>query len=318
MDAAGAGGKAPAVRTVRSTLSGTLDRLRSLEIFVRVAEARSFVEAARGLGLTASATGKSVARLEEELDVRLLQRTTHAVSLTSEGALLLVRSRRMLAEYEAATAELAGPAAGVRGVLRVGAPAWATMLTRVFGRYADLHPAVRLEIDFDDDLVDVVGDRYDVVFRTGELRDSTLVRRRVGRYRHAIVASAAYLARSGTPRSSAELLDHRCVHRRRPDGTVDPWPLDHPVDAPASSMLMNTVDGRIELALAGFGIVCVPAPAVAEHLRGKRLVSLLESALRHPGKLHAVWAPGKKTSPPLRALLALLDEVPVPGLSPTG
>lgn len=285
-----------------------MDRLGALRIFVRAAEVQSFVAAGRELGLTASAVGKAIARLEERLGARLLARSTHRVALTAEGTLFLARSRRILAEYEAAEAELGEIASGLRGALRIGAPAWATMLGTLFARFAEKHPGVRLEVEYDDRLADVIGERYDVVFRTGTLEDSALVSRLVGRFEHAIVAAPAYLRRHGTPVTPGELGAHRCLQRRRAtDGKVEPWPVD--VELPEAGMIVSTVEGRVGLALAGGGIACVPAPAVREHVRAGRLVRLLEGSVRPVGKLHAVWP--RRGAPLVRALLAI--EAALPG-----
>lgn len=174
-------------------------------------------------------------------------------------------------------------------------------------------PGVRLEIDFEDRIVDVIGERYDLVFRTGTLDDSALVSRLVGRFAHAVVASPAYLRQHGRPETPAALAGHRCIHRRRvTDGKIEPWPLEGSPRA-SDGLIVSTVDGRIALALGGTGIACVPSPCVVEHVRTGHLISLFAGSLRPSSKLQAVWA--RTPSPLLRAFLALLPRVQLPGFS---
>ncbi len=133
-----------------------MDSLNGFMVFVQVAETRSFVAAGRLLGVSASAVGKSVARLEEKLGVRLFHRSTRSVTLTAEGTLFLERSRRILAEIEAAEQELSQASSAPRGRLRVSLPLVSSLVLPVLGEFMATYPDIELDLDFSDRLVDVI------------------------------------------------------------------------------------------------------------------------------------------------------------------
>jgi DNA-binding transcriptional LysR family regulator len=287
-----------------------------LRIFVRVAETLSLVEAGRQLGLSASAIGKAVARLEQRLDVRLLNRTTHNVSLTAEGAMFLDRARRVLSEIELATQELSEARRRVRGPLRVTLPTWATSFMPIFARFMHAHPDVRLELDLSDRLADLVREGYDLAIRAGEVRDTSLVTRTVGRFRHTLIASPSYLAAHGIPGSPESLCNHRCLHRRHPDtGAIDIWPLARDgvnleLDLPIAA-IANSVEARIDLAEQGAGVACVPSIAVMRQIADGRLLSLLEGNVRDAGVLRLLWVGGAVASYNVRALADFIVQASV-------
>lgn len=285
-----------------------MENFSGLKVFAEVAETCSFVEAGRRLGLSASAIGKAVARLEHRLGARLFQRSTHHVRLTAEGGLFLDRCRRILAEMELAAQELSEARGAIRGPLRVSLPSWALTFMPTFRRFMQAYPDVRLDLDLSDRLVDLVEEGYDLAIRTGDVRDSRLTTRMIGRFRHAIVASPAYLASHGVPQRPEDLLDHLCLHRRHPQtGAVDAWPLashgeDIQLDLPVKAII-DSVEARIELAAEGAGIACVPSIAVIRPIEDGRLVSLLLDHVRDWGVFRLLWAGGGNVSRNVRALV---------------
>ncbi|WP_085044079.1 LysR family transcriptional regulator [Ensifer aridi] len=288
-----------------------MENFGGLKIFVRVASDLSFVEAGRQLGLSASAIGKAIARLEERLGVRLLHRTTHSVSLTAEGTLFLDRARHILSEIELAIQELSEAAQKIRGPMKVSLPTWAMSFMPIFQRFMQIYPEVRLELELTDRLVDIVGEGYDLAIRTGEVRDSSLMTRVVARFRHTIVASPSYLAAHGIPTFPEDLLNHRCLHRRHPEsGLIDVWPLakdgnNLELDLPVAAVA-NSVEARIELAEHGAGIACVPSIAVSRHIEVGSLLSVLEKNVRDAGVLRLLWPAG---AVPSRNVSVLVDFV---------
>lgn len=144
-----------------------MDRLYSFTVFAQVAETRSFVEAGRLLGVSASAVGKSVARLELKLGVRLFHRSTRSITLTAEGILFLERCQRILAEIEAAEQELLHAATAPSGRLRVSLPLISSLVLPVLGDFMYAYPDIELDLDFTDRLVDVIEEGFDAVVRTG-------------------------------------------------------------------------------------------------------------------------------------------------------
>nr|WP_244234731.1 LysR family transcriptional regulator [Pseudomonas aeruginosa] len=193
-----------------------MDSLSGFTVFVRVAETRSIVGAARTLGVSASAVGKRVARLEEKLGVRLFHRSTRSITLTAEGSLFLERSRRILAEIEATELELSQSRETPRGRLRVSLPLVSGLVLPTLADFMQAYPDIELDLDFSDRVVDVVDEGFDVVLRTGQPVDSRLSMRELGEFQLKLVGSPAYFARHGTPRCPEDLLRHTCLHYRSP------------------------------------------------------------------------------------------------------
>jgi DNA-binding transcriptional LysR family regulator len=285
-----------------------LDSLGALKIFVEVAQVRSFVDAGRRLGISASAVGKAIARLEERLAARLFHRSTRSVALTAEGALFLDRCRRILAEMEAAEQELSEAGRIVRGPLRISLPAWGDPLTPMLGAFMRAYPEVRMEIDFTDRLVDVIEEGFDLAIRTGAAGDSGLMSRTLGAFRHVLAASPDYLKRRGRPTAPEDLAAHACLHHRHPvTGKLELWPLmrdgaelalDLPIAAIASS-----VEARVQLIEMGLGIACVPFLSVRRQLADGRLVSLLEDSLLDVGTYRILWPANRNLSRNVRAFV---------------
>ncbi|MGC5698856.1 LysR family transcriptional regulator [Pseudomonas sp. NFXW11] len=288
-----------------------MDSLNGFVVFVQVAETRSFVAAGRLLGVSASAVGKSVARLEEKLGVRLFHRSTRSVTLTAEGALFLQRSRRILAEIEAAEQELSQAKAAPRGRLRVSLPLVSSLVLPVLGDFMRDYPQIELDLDFSDRLVDVIEEGFDLVLRTGEPSDSRLTARRLGSFRSLLVASPDYLAQHGTPRVPVELLEHRCLHYRFPhSGKLEPWTLRRDADEPElalpTSMICNNIETRLCFALQGLGIAYLPEFAIREPLADGRLRAILQQHSERTGVFHVLWPASKHPSPKVRALVDFL------------
>lgn len=281
-----------------------MDQLVALNAFVQTSETGSFVAAGRQLGLTASAIGKAVARLEEQLQVRLFHRNTRNMALTEEGRMFLERCRRIFAEMEAAREELAQTHVAPRGRLRVSLPLVAMLLTPVLADFMVAYPQVQLNLDFSDRLVDVIEEGFDAVVRTGQPVDSRLMRRNAGRFRLRIVASPAYLAAHGTPAEPIDLASHRCLRQRSPStGKLRPWPLGTEGNALPETMSATAIDPLVHLAVAGHGIACLPPFAIRQELADGRLVSLLEDSVSEVDQFNVLWPASRQVTPKLRAFV---------------
>ena len=288
-----------------------MDRLNGLAVFVQVAETRSFVAAGRLLGVSASAVGKSVARLEERLGVRLFHRSTRSVTLTAEGALFLERSRRILSEIEAAELELSQASAAPRGRLRVSLPLVSPLMLPVLGDFMAEYPEIELDLDFSDRLVDVIEEGFDAVVRTGEPGDSRLTARRLGTFRSLPVAAPGYLARHGTPRVPEDLLHHTCLHYRFPNsGKLEHWALRQAAGAEElqvpTSMICNNIETRVCFVLRELGIAYLPDFAIREQLAAGSLVPVLEDYAERTGVFYVLWPASKHASPKVRAFVDYL------------
>ena len=288
-----------------------MDNLAGFTAFVQAAETRSFVAAGRVLGISASAIGKSIARLEARLGVRLFHRSTRSIALTSEGTVFLERCRRILGEIEAAELELTNSKSAPQGRLRVSLPQVGSLLNPVLAAFARAYPQVELDLDFSDRRVDVIEEGYDAVVRAGESADSRLMSRQLGQFQLQLVAAPAYLARHGTPLRPAELAQHTCLLYKFPSsGKVEAWPLPewpalHAAGLPALLNCHN-VETLLHFAESGLGIAALPDFAVRAALAAGRLQPVLDAHRQHDGALRILWPSSRHLTPKLRAFIDFL------------
>ncbi|WP_096176476.1 LysR family transcriptional regulator [Cohaesibacter sp. ES.047] len=285
-----------------------MDSLTTLHVFVHAAELRSFTAAGHRLGTSSSAVGKAVARLEERLGVRLFHRSTRAITLTSEGALLLERSRRILGELEAAEAELSQSHATPSGVLRISLPMVGMLLMPALSAFMREWPDIVLDLDFSDRVVDVIEEGFDVVVRTGETGDSRLMTRKVGAFRYSLVGSPSYFGERGVPERPIELADHRCLRHRYPStGKIEEWLIfdesaGELVDIPCAATA-SAVDPLLYMAENGLGIACLPDFVVQHGVANGALMRVLGGAVRNTGSFHVLWPSSRYPSPKLRVFI---------------
>ncbi|WP_291384720.1 MULTISPECIES: LysR family transcriptional regulator [Achromobacter] len=290
-----------------------VESLSAIAAFVQAAETRSYSEAARHLGVSASAVGKSVCRLETRLGVRLLHRSTRSITLTAEGAVFLERCRRILCELESAELELSETRQAPQGRLRISLPLVGMLVMPALTAFMHRYPAIELDVDFSDRLVDVINEGFDIVMRTGEPTDSRLVSRPVGTYRLLLVAAPGYLASRGTPHSPADLQHHACLQHRFPStGKLEPWPLKRDAGMPEwtlpVSMVCNTSAALLDVAVAGLGIACLPDFLVRPALQRGELVSVLDAHVQHQGTFRLLWASSKHLAPKLRVFIDFMGQ----------
>jgi DNA-binding transcriptional LysR family regulator len=291
---------------------GIMDNLSSMSVFVRAAETRSFTKAGSQLGVSSSAIGKTIARLEERLGVRLFHRSTRSITLTQEGSLYLESCRRIFTEIEVAEQELALTKQTPSGRLRVSLPMVGMLLMPTISRFSATYPQVNLDLDFSDKLVNVIEDGFDVVVRTGEVLDSRLTARTLGTFSLRLVASPGYLAKAGTPKDPQDLLTHACLHHKFPTiGKLERWPLIWGEDKAELNLptttVTSTVEPLIDLAEHGLGITCVPDFAVREQVAKGTLVSVLEEFIDHTGWFRAVWPSSRYLSPKVRIFVDFMS-----------
>lgn len=294
-------------------LAMAMDSLGALHAFVQAVDAGGFTEASRKLGVSASAISKAVARLEDRLGVRLFHRSTRSITLTPEGVMFLERCRRILCEYEAAELELSRTQAVPQGKLRVSLPSMSMVSMAKLAAFKRLYPSIELELDATDRVVDVIGEGFDAVIRTGEHADSRLMIRTLGHFRRVIVGSPDYFRQTGIPQTPEDLTRHAClVYRFATTGKLDQWPLTRKgepvqIDLPVS-VVTNALEAQVGLAENGLGIACVPDLSVTEQLACGSLVTVLDSYLETKSKLSLMWPTSRHTSPKLRAFVSFAAE----------
>jgi len=288
-----------------------MDSLGSLNAFVQAAEARSFTAAGQRLGVSSSAVGKAVARLEERLGVRLLHRSTRTITLTPEGALFLERCRRIFGEVEAAEQELAQTQGAPRGKLRVSLPLVGMLMMPTLSAFMRCYPDVELDLDFTDRLVDVIDEGFDAVVRAGEVSDSRLMTRVLGTFRFRLVAAPDYLAQRGTPRKPSDLERYACLHHRfATSGKLEPWPLrsDRKAITLPTTAVANTIEPLIYMAEQGHGIASLPDFAIRRQLEDGTLVAVLDRYIRHEGTFRILWPSSRYLSPKLRVFVDFMAQ----------
>ncbi|MDM0041133.1 LysR family transcriptional regulator [Variovorax sp. J22G21] len=287
-----------------------VNRSGEMEAFVQVVERDGFSAAARQLGMTPSAVSKLVGRLEARLATQLVHRSTRKLQLTPEGKHFYERSVQVLADMdEAERCAAAGAAPRGRVSINASVPFGELVLLPLVPRFLEQHPQVTLDVTLTDRVVDLMDERTDVAVRWGQLPASDLVARRLGDTGQAIVASPAYLARCGTPRTPQELEAHNRLgsnyRRNLPD-----WPLQ--VDGRAVLVPVagnaRAGDGATlrRLALDGVGLARLSLYHVQPDIDAGRLVPVLEEFNPHEREpMHAVYL-GKPGRLPAR-VRALLD-----------
>ena len=286
-----------------------MDKLSGLLAFVKTADLGSFVAAGRALEISASAVGKGVARLEQEVGVRLLQRSTRRIQLTDEGRLFHERSRRILDDLDDAQAMLSHAREVPRGRLRVSAPIVGYhFLMPVIPDFLVRYPEVELDINFTDRTVDLIDEGVDVAIRSGDLPDSRLVSRPLNPFRLMLCASPAYLTRHDMPRAVRDLERHAAIRFRHPSsGKLLDWPMAQPT-ADAETRLRtvlacNNMEAVLAAALRGLGIACMPDFLVREALADGRLLSVLDEQIGARGQFKALWPSSRHLSPKVRVFV---------------
>ncbi|MGF6384388.1 DNA-binding transcriptional LysR family regulator [Paraburkholderia atlantica] len=285
-----------------------MDSFGGISLFVQVADTRSFTETGRQLGLSSSAVGKSIARMEERLGVRLFHRSTRSITLTAEGALFLERCRRILGEIEAAEAELSGAAGSPRGRLRISTPQLSGLIMPALDGFMAQYPDIELDVDLSDRMADIIEEGFDAVIRTGEQHDSRLVSRRLGSCGQVLVGSAAYLERHGTPAHPSELAAHACLlHKFPATGKFERWPFrlgasEAQPELP-QTFSANTIEVLAFLALQDKGLAFLPTFIVRDALSSGALRIVLNDYIEQTVTFWILWPASRYASPKLRVFI---------------
>lgn len=290
-----------------------MDSFAGLSLFVVVAEGRSFAAAARQRGITPSAASKTIARLEERLGARLLNRNTRSVSLTAEGEQFLERCRRIMTEVAAAERELTDAQAAPSGRLKVSLPLASGLMLPVLSAFAHRFPAIELDLHFSDRLVDVIEEGFDAVVRTGNPADSRLHGRNLGSARLLCVGAPAYFAKRGTPQHPDDLSGHACLLHRFPGtGLIERWPLPTHEGGTeprlTAAMTANHLETILHMAIDGHGIACLPDFATRDALDRGELVSVLDPWSTERSTFWALWPSHRHQQPRVRAFVDFMAD----------
>jgi DNA-binding transcriptional LysR family regulator len=295
-----------------------MDRLDTMRAFVRVVEAGSFTKAAQTLHMSRTTVTHLVQQLEARLRVRLLNRTTRKVNVTADGAAYYERVVQVLAELDDLEASVPAASAAPRGVLRVDVPSpfAALILVPALPQFHASFPDIAFDLGASDRKVDLVGEKVDCVVRGGEIRDQSLVARRVGDLQLGVYAAPSYLARLGRPAhpQALEDSDHRIV-RFRWSGSGNGFPYamrrgDEHIRLHGRHVL-SIDDGNAYLAggLAGLGVLWLPDYMAREHLARGELVRLFEDWRIDPMPMYIAYPPSRHVSRKLRVFIDWIVEL---------
>lgn len=282
--------------------------IEDLRTFVEVADAGGVTPASRRLGISKSMVSRRLVRLEAELSVQLVARTTRGAALTEAGATFREYAGRVVAEIDLAR-EMVLPAGELRGRLRVAAPLsfGPTHFAPVLAEMAERHPELHIHSCYTDRFVDLIAEGYDCAIRVGKLPDSNLIARRIGPIHAKYVAAPAYVEKYGSPETPEELITHQALMQ----GT-ETWPAldgDKVIALrPQGRFKADNGAALVAAALAGIGIAALPVDLIQEHLNSGALVPVM---LRYPIPEHGIFVvrpPGQHPSRKVRLLTEMLIE----------
>ena len=295
------------------------DVLADIPTFVAVVEAGGFAAASRRLSLSRSAVGKSIARLEDRLSVRLFHRTTRTQSLTDDGTAFYERCLRALEELRAGRAQLESGRHIINGRLRVSVPVLFGRLcvAQVLTAFAMNHPELHVELQFSDRLVDLIDDRFDLAIRMRSPgRGADLVSRRLAQEETILCASPGYLASRGTPLTLEDLQSHHAITYAFHD-RAQPWKFANPDGSveeltPPSRIRLGDLGAIADAATRGLGVACLPTWLIGERLRSGELQRLLPDVPAWISDVHLVWIRSSHLPSRIRAAIdALVEGVPI-------
>jgi LysR family transcriptional regulator for bpeEF and oprC len=287
-----------------------MDRLQAMHIFTHVVEANSFNKAAEKLALSRSSVTTIIKNLEEFLGVRLLYRTTRRLNLTVDGAAYYERCQRILADIEETEASLQGEGAQPKGKLRVdmSSAVGRLIVLPALAEFQERFPDVDLTIRLSERNVDLIQEGVDCAIRIGELRDSSLVARRIASFRWVVCASPEYLERHGEPAQIEELTEHRAVgYISCRTGRAKHWEflVDGNTESVriASNLTVNDTDAYVTCGLKGLGIIRPPYCTVKQYLESGQLREVLQRWRAPPASISVVYPQNPQLPSAVRAFV---------------
>lgn len=292
-----------------------LDHISRVGVFLEVVKHKSFAGAARSLGMTGPALSKQVQSLEDQLGVRLLHRTTRQVTLTEEGAVYSDRARKALEDLNEAEQQIQELKACPTGILKINAPMsfGKRYLTSPIAAFAKEYPNVKMEMDFDDRRVDVIGEGYDVVVRIGALEDSSLISRKLATCPIILCASADFVKTYGCPESIDALSDLPAIIFNK-HGSNTEWKYEDnkgKIDSVNlnQNFAANSAEMILEACLQGIGIALLPIFVASTYLKSGQLVEILPEYKTSPERsIYAIFPQNRHLSTKTRLFVDWLSQ----------
>jgi LysR family transcriptional regulator, regulator for bpeEF and oprC len=303
-----------------------MDRLHGISVFLRVVERGSLSGAARSLGVTTAAVSSTLSRLEKQLSVRLLNRTTRRIGTTPEGAEFYARCKRITDDLAEAEMVVGRAGRNVTGRLRIRLPLTLGRMWIVpsLPRFMAAHPELSVEVVCVDFVPYSIDDGIDMSVQTGELQDSSLAVRRLATTRYVVCAAPDYFARHGVPAAPEDLNTHTCIAYRRPrNGRIREWrfktgSVNRQITI-NSALTFNRLELLIEAALAGYGLIQMPECYVLPYLLRGQLVETLQSHRAGGYEISVVYRQQQRLAPKVRVFMNFLQDLfePPPWAGPS-
>ena len=291
-----------------------MDTFTAMKVYCSVVENDSLAGAARSLNVSPSVVSKQLSALEDRLGVRLLNRTTRRISVTQEGTAYYESCKRIITDVAEAENAASSAHAAPRGLLKITAPVTFAHrhLTPHLPKFLDMFPEVEVQVQVNDRVVDLVDEGIDLAIRISQLKDSSLIARRLAPNRRYIAATPEYLKKNGTPNAVDDLKEHRLIT----------WPPGNPLNdwhflingierimKVNGAIAVNEGDGILTTLLAGGGLGMTQEFLAGPYVREKKLVPLLEEFVREDNPIYAVYPSNKHLSPKVRAFVDFLVKI---------
>ena len=291
-----------------------MDKLNAISVFCKVVELQSFTQAAAQLNMSVAMASKLVLQLEEQLKTRLLQRTTRKIVPTEAGLIYYQRCKPILMEIDDADSSISNLATSLQGNLLVSVPRdfGLRFITPKLATFIQAHPNLHVEIEFNDRMVDLLAEGFDVALRIGYLQDSSLVVRKIASSSMHFVASPEYLAKHGTPQTPDDLEHHDCLLYKATGNQIY-WEFNNGSKVQRlkmrSKLVCNNGLTLTDLAVSGLGIINSPRFLVEEEIRQGRLVEILTDYQQQPLDLQVVYPHRRHLAAKVRAFIDFIADL---------
>tara|TARA_R110000764_G_scaffold6853_3_gene25230 strand:- start:28087 stop:28971 length:885 start_codon:yes stop_codon:yes gene_type:complete len=285
-----------------------MDRLLSIEIFVKSVELGSFSAVAEAMNMSSQLIGKHIRFLEQSLGVKLINRTTRSQHLTDIGISFYERSKNILAEMEVVSGLVQEVRAVPTGKLRVSAPVsfGVNALASLLPEYMTMYPDIKVEMALTNRTVDLIDEGFDVAFRVGNLSDSGLIARALRPYKLVLCAAPHYILEHPTISEPTDLLEHECLGFSHTELRTH-WTFlteSGPMSVPVSGRLMvDSGEALMKAAIAGLGVMLQPLELVEKEMETGRLVEVLSNYPVPTRPMHLLYAPDRRMTPKLRSFI---------------
>ncbi|HIF9372209.1 TPA: LysR substrate-binding domain-containing protein [Photobacterium damselae] len=289
-----------------------MPQIDDLVLFTQVIEHGSFSKVAELNSITKSVVSKRISKLESELGVQLIYRTTRKLTITEAGEMLYHRAKSISQVAQSAFDAVTGYSEALSGTIKMSVPTISgeLLLAESVSEFCKKHPGLTVNMSLDNHFVDLVAGNFDLVIRTGYLEDSSLIARHIFNSRWVLCASPEYLAQHGIPNTPKDLLRHNCLgYNHQASGSFD-WQFIRNDEVytlrVAGNFSSDNAAALKKVALAGNGIAYLPTCLVYDELHNKKLVEILSE---HAGKVVGIYAVYPYTKKPAKRIQALIEHI---------